>query len=402
MAQHYAPEEVSGAVLATELAEDLVQRGHDVTFVTCAPNYPHGKIFPGYRNSLYQIEILNGVRVVRTWSYITSRKDFLRRLLNYGVFSVSAFFGGGLVGKSDIILCYSPPLPLGISAWLLSRLRRIPWVLRVEDLFPEAAVAAGILRNRFAIRIFEWLEDFLYKKADHISLISEGFRKNLATKGVPKEKLSVAMLWADPDLIYPMGKENDFRRVHSLENKFVVMYAGSLGHTSALDDVLEAALLLRDNPKIQFVIIGEGVKKESLMRFSHRHGLSNVLFLPFQPRDQFSEIMAAADVSLVTLNPNSASFSMPNKVFNIMASKRPILAVTPAESEVDKLIRIWKCGENVPVGQAEVLAETIIRFSKDTSYLEKLGENGRQALEGNFSRQHCVNIFEQTLHQVVG
>lgn len=401
MAQHYAPEEISGAILATELAEDLVKWGHQVVFVTCAPNYPQGIVFPGYRNVLYQSEMRNGVRIIRTWSYITPHKDFWRRILNFGVFSISAFFGGLIAGKVDVILSYSPPLPLGISAWLLSRIQRIPWVLRVEDLYPEAAVAAGVLRNSRAIRLLERLEIFLYKKARRISLISNGFRKNLLAKGIADDKLSIAPVWSDPNLIRPMPKENGFRRTHDLQNKFVIMYAGALGHTSALEDVLDAAALLHDNPQVKFVIVGEGIKKKALMNFAQQNHLENVLFLPFQPREQFNEMMAAADVNLVTLNPASASFSMPNKVFNIMASERPILAVTPLNSEIAELTKTWQCGINVPAGQPELLSETIEQLSKDLPYLETLGHHGRQAIEKYYSRQHCVKIYEKTLQEAL-
>ncbi len=401
MAQHYAPEEVSGAVLVTELAEDLAQRGHLVTFVTCAPNYPKGEVFPGYKNALYQTEIINGVWIIRTWSYITPHKDFWRRILNFVIFSLSAFFGGIIAGKNDVIMSYSPPLTLGLAAWLLSRLRRIPWVLRIEDLYPEAAVAAGLLRNRTAIRFFERLEVFLYNRADHISVISEGFRKSLLDKGIPKEKLSVAPLWADPDLVRPMAKENHFRKLHQLENKFVVMYAGTLGHTSALEEVIEAAVQLRANDTIQFVFIGEGVKKEHLLQTCQQKQLSNVRFLPFQPREDFAEMMAAADVNLVTLNPASAKFSMPNKVFNIMSSGRPILAITPSDSEVAELIQTWDCGVNIPNGNTGEIAEKINTLSQDHEYLEKLGKNGREALKKHYSRKNCVLLYEKTLQEAV-
>ena len=369
--------------------------------MTCAPNYPQGKVFPGYRNWLHQVERRAGVRVIRTWSYISPRRDFWRRILNFGTFSLSAFFGGLMAGKVDVIMSYSPPLTLGITAWLLSRMRSIPWALRVEDLYPEAAVAAGILKNRTAIRFLERLERFLYQQAEHISLISEGFRQNIAAKGIPPEKLSVAPVWADADLVRPMAKENGFRRTYSLEDKFVVMYAGALGLTSALEDVVEAASFLQHDLSVQFVFVGQGVKKDPLMRLCQERGLVNIQFLPFQPREQFAEMMAAADVSLVTLNLASARFSMPNKVFNIMSSGRPILAVTPADSEVAGLIQKWACGVNVPPGQPQTLVQAILEMKIDGARLEQLGHNGRLALEANFSRQRCVDIFEQTFQQVV-
>lgn len=401
MAQHYAPEEVSGAVLATELAVDLAARDHVLTLVTCAPNYPRGRVFTGYKNRLYQAESLEGVRVVRTWSYISPVKTFWRRILNYGTFSVGAFYGGLLAGRHEVIFSYSPPLPLGLSAWLLSRLWRVPWVLRVEDLYPEAAVAAGVLRNRGAIALFTVLERTLYQKATHISLISEQFRQNLLGKGVPADKMSVVPVWADPELVRPQPKENGFRRRYSLDGKFVVMYAGTLGLTSALEDVIQAACHLKDMPDVHFVLIGEGLKKESLLRSAQDNGLANVTFLPFQPRSAFSGMMAAADVSVVTLNSASSAFSLPNKVFSIMASGRPILAITPVDSEVAQVVRNGDCGVIVPPGQPEVLARTILDLKREPDRLERLGHRGRALLESRFSRQRCVALCEETLKQVL-
>jgi len=402
MAQHYAPEEVSGAVLATDLAEDLVELGHEVTVVTCAPNYPKGRVFAGYRNRLFGKEMLGGVRVVRTWSTISPSLSNWRRMLNYGTFSASAFYGGLLAGRGDVVYSYSPPLPLGIAAWLLSRLWRVPWVLRVEDLYPDAAVAAGVLRNRAVIAILATLERFLYRRATCVSLISEGFRRNLLTKGVPGAKLSVVPVWADPELVRPGAKENGFRQEHGLAGKFVVLYAGALGFTSALEDVLKAACHLRGEADVWFVLVGEGIKKESLIRFSQEQRLDRVTFLPFQPRSRFSELMAAADVSLVTLNPASSPFSLPSKVFSIMASGRPILAVVPLESEVAQLVQGGDCGVCVSPGQSQILATTILEMKCDRDRLSRLGHNGRVLLESRFSRQQCVHQTEELLKQARG
>ena len=183
----YHPEEVSGAILITELATDLVRRGHKVTMVTCAPHYPYGQVYQGYRNRLHQIEWLDGVRVVRTWTYISPHKTFWRRILNYGTFCATAFYGGFFAGKPDVLVSCCPPLPLGLSAWLLSRIWRVPWVLKVEDIYPEAAVAAGVLTDHRVIRFFSAMSRFINRKATHISVISENFRENLLEKGISAE-----------------------------------------------------------------------------------------------------------------------------------------------------------------------------------------------------------------------
>jgi colanic acid biosynthesis glycosyl transferase WcaI len=400
MAQCYSPEEVSGGVLVTELATDLVKQGHRVTVVTSAPNYPYGRVYPGYRNRLCHVEWLDGVRVVRTWSYISPQKTFWRRIFNYGSQSATAFYGGLLAGKPAVIVIFSPPLPMGLSAWMLSCLWRVPWVLQLEDLYPEAAMAAGVLRNRIAIKFFLAVERFLYERATQISLISESFRKNLLGKGVPAEKITLIPVWADPDLVPILPKENNFRKQHGLEGKFVVMYAGNHGITSCLEDVLWAAEQLRDDPNIRFIFIGEGVKKSSLQEESRLKGLENVLFLPYQPRGVFPEMLAAADLSIVTLNKNSFMTSLPSKTFNIMASARPILAVAPPESDLARLIEESECGVTVSSRDSRTLAEVILKLKQEDHQSSRMGHNGRIQLETKFCRARCVRMYEKMLQNL--
>ena len=397
MAQCYAPEDVSAAVLITELATDLAERGHQVTIVTGAPNYPQGRVFKGYRNLPYSVEILDGVRVIRTWSYISPSKKTLPRLFHYGTYSATAFYGGLFARRPDVIVSYSPPLPLGLSAWLLSRIFRVPWVLQLEDLYPDAAIAAGVMTNKKLINFFVAIEKFLYRNAQYISVISKSFQQNLLGKGIPNSKMEIIPIWADPDEIQPMEKENGFRQKHGLDHKFVVMYAGNVGHTSCLKDVLYAAEILQGEEDIQFVIVGEGVKKEALEAEKQAKALTNVLFLPFQPREIFPEMLAAADVSLVTLNADSALSSMPSKIFNLMASARPILAVTPPECEIAQIIAEASCGWNVPPESPVKLAEAIVQLKNRETTLIQLGQNGRVCLEKNYSRKHCVDAYEKML-----
>jgi colanic acid biosynthesis glycosyl transferase WcaI len=397
MAQCYAPEEVSAAILITELAVDLARRGHDVSVVTGAPNYPQGRVFDGYRNRLLQAETLGGVRVIRTWSYISPSKKFVPRLLHYGTYSATAFYGGLAAKRPDVLVSYSPPLPLGIAAWLLSRIWRVPWVLQVEDLYPDAAIAAGVMRNKKVIDFFLRMEQFLYQKAHHISVISESFRRTLLSKNVPSAKLDVIPVWADPDEVRSLPKENSFRHAHSLDNKYIVMYAGNIGMTSCIEDVLHAAELLHRRTDIHFVIVGEGVKKEALEADVKSKQLTNVTLLPYQPREVFAEMLAAADVSLVTLNGGAALSSLPSKIFNIMASARPILAVAPLESEIAHIVREAGCGWVVPPECPIDLAAKIVESSEQDLALIHMGQKGRVHLEKYYSRNTCVDAYEQML-----
>jgi colanic acid biosynthesis glycosyl transferase WcaI len=397
MAQCYAPEEVSAAVLITELAVDLAKRGHQVSVVTGAPNYPRGRVFKGYRNSLLQVETLEGVRVIRSWSYISPSKKFWSRLFHYGTYSATAFYGGLAAGRPDVLVSYSPPLPLGLSAWLLSRIWRVPWVLQIEDLYPDAAIAAGVMKNKQVIDFFLRMERFLYQKAKRISVISESFRQTLLRKKVAPSKVEVIPVWADPNEVSPLPAENSFRHEHSLANKYVVLYAGNIGLTSCLEDVIAAAKLLHERSEIHFVMVGEGVKKEALEAEAHDQRLSNITFLPYQPREVFAEMLAAADLSLVTLNGDSALSSLPSKIFNIMASARPILAVAPPESEIAHIIQEAGCGCVVPPGSPAELAEKILQSLNHKPACIRMGQQGRVHLEKHYSRKSCVDAYEKML-----
>jgi len=397
MAQCYAPEDVSAAVLITELAADLARIGHRIMVVTGAPNYPLGRVFKGYRNSFYAVEEMDGVRVIRTWSYISPSKKFWSRLLHYGTYSATAIYGGLFAGRPDVIVSYSPPLPLGLSAWLLSRIFRVPWVLQLEDLYPDAAIAAGVMTNKRVIKFFLGMGKFLYQKSGRISVISKNFRQILLKKGIQNSKIEVIPVWADPDEVRPMPKQNTFRRKHRLDGKFVVMYAGNIGLTSCLEDVLHAAEILREKKEIQFVLVGEGVKKEELEVETQSKALTNIRFLPFQPREIFSEMLAAADLSLVTLNASASFSSLPSKIFNVMSSGRPVLAVTPPGSEIMQIVEESGCGWNVPPQSPEKLAEVILWLQGQESMLIQMGQNGRACLEKNYSRSYCVGAYEKML-----
>lgn len=401
LAQHFAPEDVSGAVLGSELTHDLQQVGYQITFVTCAPNYPDGRVYSGYKNSLNFREKIDGVNVIRTWCYISPKKTFWRRILNYGTFSLSALLGGLAAQKPDLILSFSPPLPLGVSAWILSRLWRVPWILNVMDLYPEVAIATGAIRNTLAISVLETLERFLYHKATHIQVISDGFLKNLHQKGVPEDKLSIIPVWADSNTIRPSNKENSFRRKFGLSGKFVVMHAGNFGFNNSLEDIIDVAKLLKNEENILFVMIGEGEKKEEIIRRVNECNLSNVLIYSYQPRQDYETMLAAADLGLVSLSANAHYTSFPSKTFNIMASGRPILAITPANSEISNLVHEYDCGITVEPHHIADLANEILRIKNDTDLLILMGNNGRRVLEKKFSRSQCIALYDQDFRHVL-
>lgn len=394
MGQHYWPEDISGAVLATQFAESLIARGHQVTFVTAFPSYPKGIVFDGYQGKLFSREIHNEVEVLRVWSHTAPKEAIKRRFVNYATISISLFFAGMFAKRPDIIMSYSPPMPLGVFVAILRRLKRVPWVLRVEDLFPEYAIKAGVIRNPTVIRALEWFERFQYRNATRVSVISEGFRQKLRERGVPDDKIVVTPVWADPGEVKPVSRDTAFRRENGWQDKFIILYSGNLGLTCALEDALETARLLKPHMDIQFVIVGEGMKKNELMTLAEQKNLPNLVFWPYQPRERFPELLATADATLVTLNEESHSTSLPGKTFNYLACGRPILTMAPLHSELCQIISNANAGVCVPPAKPDELAEAILALKADPAEREKKGRNGRQLLETKFSREYAVNMYE--------
>jgi colanic acid biosynthesis glycosyl transferase WcaI len=231
--------------------------------------------------------------------------------------------------------------------------------------------------------------------------ISEGFREIIISKGISQEKISVVPVWADTDFVFPKNKDNEFRRKFKLAGKFVLLYTGNLGVASYLEDVLDAAELLNEEEGIQFILLGEGVKKKQLIESAKKKVLKNVMFLSYQPREEYPEVLASSDVGLVTLNPVSGSFSLPSKTFNIMASGRPILSIAMKNSDIDKLITMNVIGLNVPPGNPENLAKAIISLRNNNKETLEMGNRARFVCEESYSRYHCVLLYETRFEEII-
>ncbi|HEY70214.1 MAG TPA: glycosyltransferase family 4 protein [Anaerolineae bacterium] len=401
IAQYFKPETVGSGVWIHQLATDLVALGHQVSVVTSFPNYPKRIVFDGYRGRLFMREQMDGVDVVRTYIYASPNEGMLSRTLNYGSFCASASIGGLFAPKPDVIYCVMPPMPLGAVAAFLGWVKSAPVVVNIQDIYPDIAVAVGVLRNPLMIRFFEWMERFIYRKAASIVVIADGFKENIVGKGVPEEKVHVVPNWADPDEIQPGPKDNPFRRQVGVGDRFTLSYSGSLSYNTNLDPVLDAAELLADED-FSFVIVGDGVKKVELERRAQELGLNNLQFLPFQPLERYPQVLAASDMNLVTLNQQAAMASVPSKMFKMMASGRPVLAITMEGNEVHRLIHDSDCGLTVPPDDPVKLAEALRYAASHPEEMERMGRNARTYLMEKHARRDCVGRIEAILKKVGG
>ncbi len=397
VANYFYPETVGAGIWVHQLALDFVRMGHPVTVVTSFPSYPRGRILAPYSNRFVAHEVTDGIDVIRTLTCATQSKSFWARLASFGTFCLSAAVGYVFKRRrADVVYAILPPLPLGVSAWVIAKLSGARLVVNVQDIYPDIAVELNYLKNRAAIAFFRRMERWIYARAERIVVISDGFRQNLVAKGVDERKIEVIPNWADPEEILPGPKENSFRSETGANSGLLVVYSGGLTHNSDLEPVLEAAAELRGSP-IRFAIVGEGVQKQLLVDKARAARLDNIKFFPFQPIDRYSEVLAAADITLVTLNSAATFASVPSKVYKQMAAARPIFAITNSGNELTRLLGEARCGVAVPPGNAQALAVVLRQALNQSEALRQMGERGRAYLVRNCSRRGCVGRIEAVL-----
>lgn len=399
---YFQPDLGANAVIVTELAKEFIQLDHQVTVVTGVPHYATNVTERDYRWKLFTNEEHGNLRIIRTYLYTNPQKDrFIVRLLNYVSFNLLSTLAGLFSGGYDIILAPSPPLTIGLSAAIIGFFKDIPYIYNVQDINPDVLIKLGILKNRLFIHFSKWLEKFVYKNAETVTILSEGFRQNLLGKGVPESKLKVIPNFVDPDFIKPGAKENSFRESNNLLGKFVVMYAGNLGHSQNLEDLLYCAKNLQKDSEIIFVIVGNGSRKPYLEESARQLAVKNVVFLPFQPREAVPQIYAAADLALVTLKKGIALDSVPSKIYTIMASSRPVLAAVDPGSDAWDLVQQAGCGVCLPPENPQELTKSILDLREDPDLCEQMGMRGRNYIEKHHSRKMIAEEYHQLFNRMI-
>ena len=339
--QAFAALDEPGGTRHHELARYLTQKGHKVTIIASPVSYLTGN---GQQKRVRkQVDDL-GVTIIRSYTLPALHRSFVWRILSFLSFMVSSFVNGLFVRKVDLVWGTTPPIFQGPTAWLLARLKGVPFLLEVRDLWPAFAVAVGVLKNKTLIRLSEWLERFLYKHADRVMVNSPGYIDHVRTRGA--REVSLIPNGADPAMFDPEDDGAAFRQAHGLEDQFVVLYAGAHGLSNDLNVVLDAATLLKDKPAIRIVLLGDGKEKPRLQARATELGLDKVLFLPPVPKSAMSEALAAADACLAILKPIELyKTTYPNKVFDYMAAGQPVILA------IDGVVRqvVEKAQAGIPV-----------------------------------------------------
>lgn len=391
---YYLPEKGAAAVRIGETAARLVKRGHAVTVLTTLPNYPTGIIPPEYRGPLPQEEILHGVKVIRVWSYITQKKRFLFRILAQLSFGcLSPLLARKRVGHPDLIIVESHPLFNTIAGRFLAWRKRCPSILTVSDLWPESAVQLGVLRNRWLIRLAEWLEWSGYRRASLIWALSQGIHDQIVEKGIPQERVLLLTNGVDLSLFTPLPQVQA-RAELGWEDRFTLLYAGTYGLSHGLSVVIEAAAHLREYRDIHFVFLGDGVEKTRLVARAREHALTNLTFCDAQPHERMPLVLAAADVCLVPMRKLPLfEGRLPLKMFEVMASARPFILGVEGEA---RQLAVEEAGAAIAAEpeNAQDLAKSILHLYKHPEERKLLGQRGRQFVEAKYDRDHLTAILD--------
>ncbi len=400
LSQFYAPEPLPKP---HHLAEGLWERGHEVTVVTGFPNYPYGTLYSGYRMQPWAIETVRGVRVIRLPLYPDHSRSSVRRACNYLSFAVAASTLGLLLcGKADAMFVFDPPSTIGVAACLISRVRRVPFVYGITDLWPESVVAAGMLKSAPAIALVERLERSVCSCASAVAVASPAMIDHLARKGVAREKLHVLTDWADERVYRPVPRDAALAARLGMAGKFNVVFGGQVGVVQRLDTVIEAAAILRAREDIQFIIVGDGVEKARLERESVGRRLANVRFMDRVPSDEMPRIYALADVALVHLSAHPIfRLSVPTKTYAYMGCGTPMLMAV--DGVAADLIRESGAGLTCPPEDPGAMAEAVLRFSRmSREARETAGRRGRDLFVRQYARSVVLAQYEALLDAVAG
>lgn len=398
----FPPDVNATGLLMGQLCEAWQKAGHEVSVITAFPHYEKFEIWEPYRGKLAEWENYKGLDVLRLFVFANGRKQRMAyRLVSYLSYNFLALWATFFSRKTyDVILAPNGSFFVGLTAFFGGVLRGTPFIYNVQDLYPETFVHAGQLKNKPAIAILERLEGLMYRLAARVTVISSTFKGNLLAKKVPAAKVTVIPNFVDVDFIRPLPKDNGFSQAQGLANKFVVMHAGNLGYVYDLEGLLEVAARIENYQDIFFLIIGDGVAKDSLVAKAQALGLSNVRFLPFQPREDLPWLRATADVQVSLYRAGSAQYSLPSKIYEIMASGRPLLASADANSVVWNLVHQTGCGLCVEPQNIEQLTEALLTLYRDPAKRAMMAKQGRQQAEQHYSKTVVAQQYMALLEQV--
>ncbi len=401
LTDNFPPEVNAPAGRTFEHCREWVKAGHIVTVITCFPNFPDGKVFKEYRNRLIEMETMAGIRVIRVWSYITANKGFLKRILDYASFMFSAAAASCLVNKPDMAIGTSPQFFTVCAAYIAGRVRHIPFVFELRDLWPESIKAVGAMKQSILLGMLEKLELFLYGKASRIVSVTRSFKENLVKRGIDAGKIGVVTNGADMSHFRPGPKDRELERKYGLEGKFVAGYVGTHGMAHGLETILQAAGQIKnfdDADAFRFILLGNGAKKQELIELARTMSLDNLIFIDSVPKDQVVRYWSLLDASIIHLRKARLFTSViPSKLFECMATGIPILHGVAGESA--EIVRNENVGLVFEPENAHELCQALIELRSNKPLYDSLRANCLEAAK-NYDRSDLASRMLAILQEL--
>lgn len=392
--QFFPPETGAAASRISGLARNLKLAGHEVTVLTGFPNYPSGVIDKRYRSKPFICREQEGVKINRVWIFASHRRRFFTRLLNYFSLVITSILFELFDRKDyDVVIASSPPLFLGISGYVISRIKRARFTLDIRDIWPKIGIDTGELnRDSLIIKIAERLEDFLYNKSNLITVVTESKFRYLQEKGIPKSKVKVAPNGVDREFL-GVKPDPEIKSRYFKNNVFTVLYAGLIGIAQGVEVIIKAANILKERRDIRFYIIGDGVEKESLVRLAETLNLQNVTFIENQPKEKIATFLKNSDITIIPLKRASFADSVPSKLLESMAFGCPVILSASGESAT--IVERSESGLVTEPGNAEELAAAVLKLESNVGLRKQFSKNGKQFIEKNFMRDKIAEEFEK-------
>ncbi|MBI5893487.1 MAG: glycosyltransferase family 4 protein [Deltaproteobacteria bacterium] len=389
--QHFYPEIAPTGQLMTDLAEDLVKKGIDVTVLTGLPSYN----IEGVYHSVPKKEKYKGIDIVRVFNTRFSTKYLIYRIPNWLTFYLSAVIRVIFLPKHDIVMALSTPPYIAIAGVLLKFIKGSKFIFCVQDLYPDVVRDIGLIKNSFVLKILQGISKWIYKKADIIIVLGDAMKKELIKNNVDEKKIEVIHNWADGKEIYPLDKDkNPFIKKHNLERKFIILYSGNMTIVHEFEPIKAAMERLKDKKDIIFLFIGGGTEKKGLENFVRQKDLTNIIFLPYQPREELLYSLNACDVSLVSVKKSAEGKVVPSKLYGCLAVGKPVIGICARGSEAANVIEENKCGF---VEYGYDLDKKIMELYVNTDMQKKMGKNARDTFMRFYDRGIAVNKYYEVI-----
>lgn len=404
----FYPEIAANAKRMTQVAEDLVKNGFSVDVITAFPYYQESVDRTDYKKKIFVSEEYRfsenhePIKVIRSYAYFPQKKTFIKRVWTFSSFAISSVIASFKLRKKDyfVALTISPPFFSCFSVYIISKILRCPYILDIQDIYPETLEVLGVIKNKAVIKFLEFWEIFLYKKAKKIIVISNGFKKTLVERSINENKVEVIENWADPDVFVNSEKlKNELRQRYKFNGKFIVMFVGTIGICQGLENSIKALELLRKNEDIHFVFLGDGVSKNLLVNYVNDNNLKNATFIERQPHNLIPEFMSLGDVYLSHIRNNRLySVTIPCKTYEYLAMGKPILMAVTGEGK--ELVEGMKSGIGVEPENPYKLAEAVSKIYSDKDLYKSLLNNGREYIIKYANRKNMTQKFIDIIRSI--